>query len=133
MCVVLNAHPVRSESHIQRNVNREVPTTIPPFYNEPQRSHVVFVWSLHLAWPSHPGHSTILFDQKARVACAQSFTLWQPETIEIIQWNQSLIAYSRHVYTGVGLHTYPVRGESHIQCNANWEVAIVLGPTERLQ
>jgi len=58
MGVILHAHPVRGESHIQRNANREVATTSPPFFNKPHRSHVLFVksapgttftsWSQHL-------------------------------------------------------------------------------------
>ena len=38
--VVLHAHPVRGESHMQRYANGEVATTSPPFYNELHRSHV---------------------------------------------------------------------------------------------
>jgi len=38
--VVLRAHPVRGESHNQRNATIEVATTTPHFYNEPHRSHV---------------------------------------------------------------------------------------------
>ena len=41
--VILHAHPVRGESHNQRNTTREVATTSPPFYNEPHRSHVLCV------------------------------------------------------------------------------------------
>ena len=40
---VLRAHPVRGESHNQRNTNGEVATTSPLFYNEPHRSHVLCV------------------------------------------------------------------------------------------
>ena len=40
---VLHAHPVRGESHNQRNTTGEVATTSPPFYNEPHRSHVLCV------------------------------------------------------------------------------------------
>ena len=43
MYVVLHAHPVRGESHNQRNTTGEVATTSPPFYNEPHRSHVLYV------------------------------------------------------------------------------------------
>jgi len=39
--VVLHAHPVRGESHIQRTTTGEVATTSPPFYNEAHRSHVL--------------------------------------------------------------------------------------------
>ena len=41
--VVLRAHPVHGESHNARNANGEVATTSPPFYNEPHRSHILFV------------------------------------------------------------------------------------------
>jgi len=41
--VILHAHPVRGESHNQHNATEEVATTSPPFYNEPQRSHVLCV------------------------------------------------------------------------------------------
>jgi len=37
-------------------------------------------------------------DQKALMASAQSFTLWQQATIEIIQRDFSVIAYSHHIY-----------------------------------
>jgi len=36
--------------------------------------------------------------------------------------DHSIIACSRHVYMGVVLRAHPVRGESHIQPNANGEV-----------
>jgi len=35
MSVVLRAHPVGGESHIQPHANREATITFPPFYNEP--------------------------------------------------------------------------------------------------
>ena len=41
--VILHAHPVRGESHNQRNTTGEVATTSPPFYNEPYRLHVLCV------------------------------------------------------------------------------------------
>jgi len=40
---VLRAHPVRGESHNQRNTTGEIATTSPPYYNEPHRSHVLCV------------------------------------------------------------------------------------------
>ena len=42
MGAILRAHPVRGESHIERNTNGEVVTTSPPFYNEPHQSHILF-------------------------------------------------------------------------------------------
>jgi len=56
--VVFHAHPVRGESHNQRNTTGEVATTSHPFYNEPQRSQVLCL-KAKLARHSHPGHSTI--------------------------------------------------------------------------
>jgi len=86
-------------------------------------------------------------DRKARVASAQSFTLWQQATIEItrrdhsrrtpvITFNHSHVSNGR-AYTprslhcclfapqiyGVVLRAYSVRGEPRIQRNANREVA----------
>jgi len=52
-------------------------------------------------------------DRKARVACAQSFALWQQSTIEIMRRNHSFIACSRHIYIVV-LRVHPVCGEAHI-------------------
>jgi len=41
--VVLHTHPIRGESHNQRNTTGKVATTSPPFHNEPHRSHVLCV------------------------------------------------------------------------------------------
>jgi len=69
-------------------------------------------------------------DRKARVESAQSFTLWQQATIEIMRRNHSIIACSRHthtvyiyIYMGVVLRAHPVR------VNRTFNAA----PTERLQ
>jgi len=56
------------------------------------------------------------------MAIAQSFTLWQRAKIEITCHDHSILACSRHIYMGVILCAHPVRGESHIQRNANREV-----------
>jgi len=55
------------------------------------------------------------------VASVQSFTLRQQATIEITHHACSIIACSGDIYTGVVLHPHPIRGESHIQRNANRE------------
>ena len=54
------------------------------------------------------------------MARAQSFTLWQQEATEITRRDHCAIASSRHIFMGVVLRA---RGESHIQRNANGEVA----------
>jgi len=55
--VALCAHPVRGESHLQCNTNKEVATTFPPFYNEPHRSRGLFVkaapGTTFTPWPQH--------------------------------------------------------------------------------
>jgi len=52
MGVILWAHPIRGELHIQHNTNRKVTTTTLPFYNELHRLHVHFVnmtrWTMHI-------------------------------------------------------------------------------------
>ena len=45
--VVLRAHSICGEMHIQRNANWEFATTSPPFYNEPHRSHIILVKVSH--------------------------------------------------------------------------------------
>jgi len=72
MGVVLRAHPVRGESHIQRNANREVATTSSRFYNEPHRSHVLFVktapGTTFTFWSQHHfvaiGHCVVVLGEK---------------------------------------------------------------------
>jgi len=44
---------------------------------------------------------------------------------EITRHNRSVIACSCHIYMGVILRPHPIRGESHIQRNANREFATV--------
>jgi len=97
MGVILRAHPVHWESHIQRNASREVTTISPPFYNELHRSHVLFVKSapgmIFTSWSQHH----FCCDSKARAAGVQSFTLWQQSTIEITRCDNFIIAFSRHI------------------------------------
>ena len=68
------------------------------------------------------GRRLFLKDRFDWNASAQSFTLWQ-QAIEITRRDHHIIACSRHIYMGVVLRAHPVRGESHIQRNANREVA----------
>jgi len=58
-----------------------------------------------------------------KVERAQSFTLPQQATIEIMRCNHYIIACSCHLYMGTILHAHPVRGESLAQRNAIGEVA----------
>ena len=93
--VVLHAHPVRGESHNQRNTTREVATTSPRFYNEPHRS-------LCEGWTPHDLHILVTApfccDRKSRAACAQSFAPWQQATIEITRRDHSIIVCSGHIH-----------------------------------
>jgi len=56
------------------------------------------------------------------VANLQSFTLWQQATIENTHHAHSMFACLRRVCRGFVLHAHPVRGELHIQRNANRKV-----------
>ena len=88
MGAIVCAHPIR------RNANGEVVTTSHPFYNEPHRSHI-FLWSLHLAWPSHPGHSTILLQSGSPSGkCAKLHTVATSKNRD--HTPQSLFAYASH-------------------------------------
>jgi len=67
--VVLRAHSVHGEPHIQRNANGEVATTSPPFYNEPHRSHVLFVkaapGTTFTSWSQH--HLVVIRKREGQV------------------------------------------------------------------
>ena len=95
---VLCAHPVRGESHIQRNATGKVATTSPPIYKEPHRSHILFVKASHgptsTSWSQH--HFVAI--GKSRAAYAQSFTLLKQATIGFTCNDHSIIACSRHAY-----------------------------------
>ena len=57
--VVLHAHPVRGESHIQRNTTERLQQH-PLLFTTNCTDRTFFVWRLNSAQPSDPGHSTIL-------------------------------------------------------------------------
>ena len=52
---------------------------------------------------------------EAQAAIAQSFTLWQQETIKITPHAHFIIACSRHIQTGAIPSEHPVRGESRMR------------------
>jgi len=120
--VILHAHPVRGESHNQRNTTGEVATSSPSFYNEPHRSHVLCVkddpgttftsWSqLHFVAIGYPERHVRKASQRG--SKQQHIMLAISHTI----------ACSRYIYYGVILHAHRVRGESHNQRNTTGEVA----------
>ena len=105
-------------------------------------------------WTRHDLHILVTApfccDRKSWGAYAQSFASWQQATIEFTCHDHSLrtlvVAFNRsqvnigsastprslfyclfapHMY-GVVLHSHPVCGESHIQCNTTREVATSL-------
>ena len=104
--VILHAHPLRGESHSQRNATGEVASTSSPFYNEPHRSHVFFV-------KAAPGTTFTFWSQH------HYFAIRKPER----QVRTASHKASRHIYVGVVLRAHPVPGESHIQRNVDGEVA----------
>jgi len=107
--------------HFQCNINWMVPTTSLHFCNEPHLLHVLFCEGC----TCHDLHTLVkeplCCDWKGREACAQSFPLLHPATMKIPRRAHFISACSRHMR--VVHHAHPVRGESHIQHNANWEAA----------
>jgi len=59
MGVVFRAHSVCGEPRIQHNANLRLQEH-PSFFTRNRTDCTFFLWSLHLARPSHPGHNTIL-------------------------------------------------------------------------
>jgi len=47
-------------SRIQRHADGAASTTSPPFLQRNRTVRTLPLWWLHLTWPSHPGHSTVL-------------------------------------------------------------------------
>jgi len=80
-----------------------------------------FTWKhflLNICW--------LCCDRKSRAGSAQSFTLWQQATIEIMRRrDHSVIACSCHMCMGVVLRAHPVHGEPRIQRNTHGEVATI--------
>jgi len=120
--VVLCAHPVRGESHIQRKATGEIATTFT--HSTTNRTERTFLlWRLNPARPPHSGHSTILLRSespsgicaKVRIVAAGNNRFHMP-------WSLCYCLLAPHICIVV-LCAHPVRGESHIQRNATREVA----------
>jgi len=71
--VILHAHPLRGESHSQRNATGEVASTSSPFYNEPHRSHVLCVKAeLGMTSTSWSQHHFVAIGNPERHVCKAS-------------------------------------------------------------
>ena len=119
--VVLRAHLLCGESHIQRNASGEVTTTFPAFYNEPHRSHVLCVKAEPVTtFTSWSQHHFVAIGKPERhvlhtVAAISNRVHNRPQSLYYC-------LFAPHIYVVV-LRAHPVRGESHIQRNASGEVA----------
>ena len=110
--------------HFQCNANWKVPTTSPRFCHEPLLLYCTFFsWRLRLAPTSHSGQSTtLLWLERSSSTCAKLPTVAPSNnTVKIPRRDHFISACSCHM--GVVRHAHPVRGESPMQHNANWEVA----------
>ena len=127
MGFIHHKHPVHGESHIQRNVSNEVATTSFPFNNEPHRSHILFVKvasdMTFTSWSQQHFVEIGKLEQQMRKAlhCGSKQQQRSPDKITLLM----LVRATYTSITGVNLRAHPVRGESHIQCNANQEVATI--------
>ena len=67
MGFILCAHPVHGDLHIKRNVNREIATIPPPFYNRPHQLHVLFVKAATgMTFPSSSQHHFVVIGKPER-------------------------------------------------------------------
>ena len=123
--VVLRAHPVHSESHIQCNANRGC-NNIPSFL---QRTALIARSFCEVCtWHNLHTLATTPFccDRKARAACAQSFTLWQQATIEFTCHDHYYCFFVLYMWC-CSLHTSRSWWITH-SIQPNSEVATVLTP-----
>jgi len=106
---ILHAHPVHGESHIQRNANREVATTSPPFYNELHRLHVLFVKAAPgMTFTSWSEHHFVVIEKLEWQVREASHCGSKQQSIEIMHRNHSIsiIACSCSIYTWVSYFTH---------------------------
>jgi len=111
--VVLRIHPVRGESHIQRNASREVSTISPPFYIEPHWSHVLFVKVARRAW-KNLNFSRSLSKFPVGPKLKTIAPLWRCKR-NFFSWNVALKSLSYHCFyvdqlgliqpAGIGSHS----------------------------
>ena len=125
--VVLHAHPVRGESHNQRNTTGEVATTSPPFFNEPHRSHVLCVKAeLRTTFTSWSQHHFVAIGNPERHMRKASHCGSKQQENSHTMITLLLLVRATYMY-GIVLHAHPVRGESHNQRNTTGEVATEVG------
>ena len=128
---VLPAHPVRGESHNQRNANGELQQH-PLLFTTNHTDRTFFVWRLNSARPPHPGHSTNLMRSEIPSGMSAKLrTVAAVITIKLVAASNNgdhltrslyYCLFAPHIHIFV-LRAHPVRGESHNQRNATGEVA----------
>ena len=58
-----------------------------------------FLWRLHLAWPSHPGHSTILLQSESSSdKCAKLHTVASSNNRDHMPWSLCYCLFAPHIY-----------------------------------
>jgi len=60
--------------------------------------------------------------------CAKLHTVAATNNRDHMSWSPYYCWFAPHIYIVVVLHAQPIRAESHIQCNANGEVATTIPP-----
>jgi len=71
----------------------------PLLFTRNSTDHTFFLWRLHLARPSHPGHSTILLRSESPSAkCAKLHTLAASNNRDQMQWSLYYCLFAPHIY-----------------------------------
>jgi len=88
-------------------------------------NHMIFVWRLHPARPSHPDHSNISMQLESPSGmCAKLHTVAASNNRDHMPWSLYYCLFTPHICCVV-LHAHSIHGEQHIQCNACGKVATV--------
>ena len=120
-------------SHIPFVVNHTFNATLPeslqqhplPFYNEPHRSHLLFVKASHgTTSTSWSQHYFVAIRKAPNDMCAKLSTVAARNNRVHVPQSLYYCLFAQHIRIVV-LRAHPVRGEPHIQRNATREVATV--------
>ena len=108
--VVLCTHSVQGELCISVQRQQSGCNNI-PFFLQQTAPITFFLWRFHIAWPSHPGHSTILLRSESPSGmCTKVRTVAASNIRDHVPWLLYYCLFAPHTCGGV-LRTHSIRGE----------------------